>query len=147
MDNQRGLSNYLAGEIDFDKVIRNSGIDNLSIITAGNIFHKPAELISSKNARLFLEKASASFSKIIFDAPPIALVTDAAVLAVLTDGVVLIAEANRTTKGLLNNSKELLHKAGANIIGVVLNNISLTRNSYYYPQYYYGKYYKPLKTE
>lgn len=147
MDNHRGFSNYLAGETDFDKIIRNSGIDNLSIITTGNISHKPAELISSKNTRLFLEKASASFSKIIFDAPPIALVTDAAVLAALTDGVVLIAEANRTTKGLLNNSKELLHKAGANIIGVVLNNISLTRNGYYYPQYYYGKYYKPLKTK
>ena len=147
MDNEKGFSNYLAGEIDFDEVVRNPRIDNLSVITAGNISHKPAELISSKNAKLFLEKASASFSRIIFDAPPIALVTDAAVLATLTDGVVLIAEANRTTKGLLNNSKELLHKAGANIIGVVLNNISLTRNSYYYPQYYYGKYYKPLNTK
>ncbi len=147
MDNHKGFSNYLAGEIDFDDIIMNSGIDNLSVVMAGNISHKPAELISSKNARLFLEKAGASFSKIIFDAPPIALVTDAAVLAALTNGVVLIAEANRTTKGLLNNSKELLHKAGANIIGVVLNNISLTRNSYYYPQYYYGKYYKPVKTK
>lgn len=147
MDNERGFSNYLAGQVDFDKIIKNSGIDNLSVIAAGNISHKPAELISSKNAGLFLEKASASFSKIIFDAPPIALVTDAAVLAALTDGVVLIAEANRTTKGLLNHSKELLHKAGANIIGVVLNNISLTKNSYYYPQYYYGKYYKPLNTK
>nr|MBU1328638.1 polysaccharide biosynthesis tyrosine autokinase [Candidatus Omnitrophota bacterium] len=147
MDNHRGFSNYLAGEIDFDNIIRNSGIYNLAVITAGNISHKSAELISSKNARFFLEKASASFSKIIFDAPPIALVTDAALLAALTDGVILIAEAQRATKGLLNNSKELLHKAGANIIGVVLNNVSLTRNSYYYPQYYYGKYYKPLKTK
>ena len=147
MDNKIGFSNYLSGEINFEEVIRYSGIDNLSIVPAGNISHKSAELISSNNAKLFLEKANARFSKIIFDAPPIALVTDAAVLSGLCDGVVLIAEANRTTRGLLNNSKELLCKVGANIIGVILNNVSFTRNSYYYPQYYYGKYYKPLKTK
>ena len=147
MDNKIGFSNYLSGEINFEEVIRYSGIDNLSIVPAGNISHKSAELISSNNAKLFLEKANARFSKIIFDAPPIALVTDAAVLSGLCDGVILIAEANRTTRGLLNNSKELLCKVGANIIGVILNNVSFTRNSYYYPQYYYGKYYKPLKTK
>jgi len=147
MHNDTGFSNHLSGQTGFENIIRDSGIENLSIITAGSISHKSAELIASKNTKLFLEKARAKYSKIIFDAPPIALVTDAAVLSNLCDGVVLIAEANRTTKGLLNNSKELLHKAGGKIIGVVLNNVSLTRNSYYYPQYYYGKYYKPLNSK
>ena len=147
IDNVSGFSNYLAGQVDFDRIIKYTGINNLSVIPAGSISHKSAELISSKNAKLFLEKAGARFSKIIFDAPPVALVTDAAVLSGLCDGVILIAEADRTTKDLLNNSKELLHKAGANIIGVILNNVSLTRNSYYYPQYYYGKYYKPLNAK
>ncbi len=147
IDNVSGFSNYLAGQVDFDRIIKYTGINNLSVIPAGSISHKSAELISSKNAKLFLEKAGARFSKIIFDAPPVALVTDAAVLSGLCDGVILIAEADRTTRDLLNNSKELLHKAGANIIGVILNNVSLTRNSYYYPQYYYGKYYKPLNAK
>jgi len=147
IDNASGFSNYLAGQVDFDKIIKYTGINNLSVVPAGSISHKPAELISSKNTKLFLEKAGARFSKIIFDTPPVVLVTDAAALSGLCDGVILIAEANRTTKGLLNNSKELLYKAGANIIGVILNNVSLTRNSYYYPQYYYGKYYKPLNAK
>lgn len=147
LDNKPGFSNYLAGEIDFDSIIKYPGIDNLSIVTSGSISHKPAELISSKNAKLFLEKASARFSKIIFDTPPIGLITDAAILARICDAVILIVETSKATKGLLNNSKELLRKAGVNITGVIINNVSLTRNNYYYPQYYYGKYYKTLDSK
>jgi len=144
--NDSGFSNYLAGQADFDRIVKRSGVENLSIITAGSVSHKSAELIFSKNSRLFLETAGSRFSKIIFDTPPIALITDAAVLAGMCDGVVLIAEARRATKDLLNNSKELLRKAGVNIIGVILNNVSLAKSGYYYSQYCYGKYYKPVNT-
>ena len=47
------------------------------------------------------------------------------VLLSICDGTVIIAESNRTTKNLLSSSKELLHKRGANIIGVILNNVLL----------------------
>ena len=104
----------------------------------------PAELLSSKNMKVFIEKASSKFSKIIFDTPPIALVTDAAILSSLCTGVVLVTEGGRTTKPLLNHSKELLQKVNANIVGIIVNNVSLTKNSYTYPQYYYNKYYAPV---
>ena len=125
MNNDAGFANYLSGEVDFDSIVKYSGIENLSIVASGGASYRPVEPISSKNAKLFLKKASAIFSKIIFDAPPSAFLEDAAVLLSICDGAVIIAEGNRTTKNLLSSSKELLHKRGANIIGVILNNVLL----------------------
>ena len=125
MNNDAGFANYLSGQVDFDSIVKYSGIENLSIVTSGGASYRPVEPISSKNAKLFLEKASAIFSKIIFDAPPAAFLEDAAVLLSICDGAVIIAEGNRITKNLLSGSKELLRKRGANIIGVILNNVSL----------------------
>ncbi len=140
-NNEAGLSQFLLGEKDFDNISKASHINNLHIVTAGKITGKSAELISSENMKLFLKIASSKFSKIIFDAPPVGLVTDAQILSSLCSGVVLIADGDRATKPLLSNSKELLQKVDANIIGVIVNNISFTKDYYSYPQYYYGKYY------
>ena len=142
-DNKLGLSEFLIGKKDFNSIYKYSGINNLYLVTSGRISNRPAELISSENMKLFLTSASSRFSKIIFDTPPIALVTDAQILSSICTGVVLVVEGNKVTKALLDNSKELLQKVDAKIIGVIVNNISLTKDLYSYPQYYYGNYYSP----
>ncbi|MFA4991644.1 MAG: polysaccharide biosynthesis tyrosine autokinase [Candidatus Omnitrophota bacterium] len=141
IENETGLSDFLLEKETFDSVIKPSGIENLRIVTAGNIPNNPAELIASKNMRLFLENASFKFSKIIFDTPPVALVTDATLLSSICTGVVLIVEGKKVTRHVLARSKELLQKVDAKLIGVVVNNISLTEDISSFPQYYYGKYY------
>ncbi|MDP2911540.1 MAG: polysaccharide biosynthesis tyrosine autokinase [Candidatus Omnitrophota bacterium] len=140
-DNKIGLSQFLLGEADLDSMVKYSGIENLYLVSAGKPIHKSAELISSKNMKLFLEKACNQFSMVIFDTPPVGIITDAAILSNITTGVILVAEASRATEGLLSRSKELLQKVNAKIIGVIVNNISLTNDSYSYPHYYYSHYY------
>jgi capsular exopolysaccharide synthesis family protein len=142
--NTLGLSQFLSGECDFDSIIKSGGIDNLYIVTSGKITHKPAELVASKQMKIFLENADSQFSKIIFDTPPIGLVTDAQLLASICTGVVLVTEGGKTTKDLLSRSKELLEKVDAKVLGVIVNNISLVEDIYPYPQYYYNKYYDPV---
>jgi len=124
MDNDTGFTDYLSGRADFDSVVKHSGIDNLSIVTSGNASYKCAKSIFSKNIKLFLENSSARFSKVIFDAPSVALFESMAALLSICDGTILIIEGNGATKDLLSGSKELLRKKGANIIGVILNNVS-----------------------
>jgi capsular exopolysaccharide synthesis family protein len=145
-NNEIGLSDFLLGKKDFDGIIKSSGIDNLCIVTSGKSTHKPAELLSSGNMKLFLDAAASQFSKIIIDTPPIALVTDAQILASICTGVVLVSEGSKATKPLLNRSKELLEKVEANILGIIVNNISLTKDPYSYQHYCYGKYYDTAGT-
>ncbi|MBU4342662.1 MAG: polysaccharide biosynthesis tyrosine autokinase [Candidatus Omnitrophica bacterium] len=146
-DNVSGLLQFLTGEKDFDSTVKYSGISNLYVATSGGTTNKPAELISSENMKRFLQNASAHYTTIIIDTPPVALVTDAALLASLCTGTILIAEGGRTTKEFLTRSKELLKNVKANILGVIVNNISLTHDSYSYPQHYYGKYYSSQAAE
>jgi len=146
-NNEFGLSSFLLGEKDFDSVIKYSGIDNLYLVTAGKGIHKPAELISSKDTNIFLEKARARFSKVIIDTPPVAIITDAAILSSMCSGVVLVAEGSKATENLLGRSKDLLQRVNAKIFGVIVNNISLTNDIYSYPHYYYSQYYKPAQSK
>lgn len=143
-ENETGLSDFLSGKKDLNSIIKYSGIDNLYIVTSGKSTHKPAELLSSGNMKLFLNETASQFSKIIFDTPPIALVTDAQILSSICTGVVLIAEGSKATKPLLNRSKELLEKVEAKILGIIVNNTSLAKDPYSYQRYYYGKYYNSV---
>ena len=146
-DNVSGLLQFLTGEKDFDSTVKYSGISNLYVATSGGTTNRPAELISSENMKRFLQNASAHYTTIIIDTPPVTLVTDAALLSSLCTGTILIAEGGRTTKEFLTKSKELLKNVKANVLGVIVNNISLTQNSYSYPQQYYGKYYSQQSAE
>jgi len=142
--NVSGLSQFLAGEIDFETVVRPTRIENLYIITSGKPTSRSAELLASQNTRIFLDKAYDKFSKVIFDTPPVGLVTDAQILGNISTGVILVVDTSRTTKSILSRSKELLQKVDARILGVIVNNVSLVKDIDSYPQYYYGKYYSQV---
>jgi len=47
----------------------------------------------------------------------------------------------------LKRSKEILGKVDARMLGVIVNNISMVRDGYYYPHYYYGRYYVPSRSK
>ena len=58
---------------------------------------------------------------IIFSCPPVNAYNDAAALAGMVDGVVLVIQAEKTRWEVAQSAKDRLEKAGANILGVVLN--------------------------
>ena len=67
--------------------------------------------------------------------------TDATLLATLCDGVVLVVKESQTTKHLAMTGRKRLAEAKARVLGVVLNDVDLRKDSYYhYSHYqYYGK--------
>lgn len=74
---------------------------------------------------------------VIIDSPPLLAVTDAQVLSKITDGTVLVTNVADNNRDRLLEAKNLLKKADANILGVVMNNKKMnTKKDDYY--YYYG---------
>jgi Mrp family chromosome partitioning ATPase len=76
---------------------------------------------------------------VLFDSPPTLVVTDAAVLAGQVDGVLLVTDAGSTRREMARRAKDDLIKVGANVLGVVLNKLSLRGNGYYHYYYYYSR--------
>lgn len=82
-----------------------------------------------------LESLKNTFDYIILDTSPVQVVTDSQILSTKSDGTILVVRAERTKKDSVQNAINLLKKGNANIIGIILNGIDISRNKYYY---YYG---------
>ncbi len=137
--NNVGLSNFLSGQAEFSRLAQKTEIDNLSLVSGGPHPPNPSELLSSHKVKEFMELAKLEFDFILFDSPPMAVVTDAVILSRAADGAILVLESGRTARRVLPRISQLLKDARIRIIGVLLNRISIERSSYHYYSYYYGK--------
>jgi Mrp family chromosome partitioning ATPase len=71
-------------------------------------------------------------------------VSDASILASEVDLVLQVIQYRRYPQPMTIRAKQMIEKVGGNLLGVVLNNISMAadENYYYYSGYYYDYYSK-----
>jgi Mrp family chromosome partitioning ATPase len=86
--------------------------------------------------RRLLGILSERFAHIVVDSPPAISFTDASILSTMVDGVVLVVHAGRSSRAVVRRAKQQLLDVGAHIFGVVLNNVRLEGQDYYYTSYY-----------
>lgn len=139
VSNDAGLSNLLSGAENIDKALKKTGVENLSVLPVGPAVSNPSEVLGSKRMRELLAKLREKFDIIFIDTPPVNVVTDAAVLAGFAGGVIIVVEGGRTMKEILSRTSRLLKNVRAQVLGVVVNNISQEdRTGYYYAHYYHS---------
>lgn len=139
--NSRGLTTWLSGEKDLDNILQVfSKTPNLKILTSGPVPPNPAELLGSEEMRRLLGILSERFAHIIIDSPPAISFTDASILSTMVDGVMLVVHGGRSSRAVVRRAKQQLLDVGAHIFGVVLNNVKLESQDYYYSGYYSNYY-------
>jgi capsular exopolysaccharide synthesis family protein len=109
-------------------------------MSSGPIPPNPAELLGSTEMRRLLDALAERFTHIVIDSPPAISFTDASILSTLVDGVMLVVHSGRSSRAVVRRAKQQLVDVGANIFGVVLNNVSLDAPDYYYSGYYSSYY-------
>ncbi len=137
---KKGLSNILVNDCSISDALHSTKYKNLDIILTGATPPNPTELLSSDNMRSFVDEVSANYDYVIFDTPPINLVTDAAIISRLASGVIIVARQYVTEKKLLTAAIEKLNFVDAKILGVVLNDVVAAKSGY--GKYSYGGYYR-----
>jgi polysaccharide biosynthesis transport protein len=130
-----GLSNVLIGQARLEDVVTNTGEANLDVVTSGPTPPSPAELLGSPYMREFIKEAIARYDRVIFDGPPVLLVSDALVLSRQVDGVILVARAVVNSKGALKRAREQLNRIGAHVLGGILNGVQVRPGGYLKQQY------------
>lgn len=141
-----GLSNYLSGIDESGEItdknitgyVQETAIDNLYVISAGNIPPNPAELLVSDKMLDGLDYLKNIFDIIIFDTPPSLLVTDSAIISRIVDTTIIVSEYNQTKKEDLEKVKKDIENVGGKIGGVVVNKIPVSVKKYN-EAYYYSK--------
>jgi non-specific protein-tyrosine kinase len=73
---------------------------------------------------------------VIFDSPALLAVPDALRLATLVDGVLLVVDASRTTREMVEKAAGRLRQVGANIVAGVFNRASVDQDIYKYTRHY-----------
>ncbi len=143
VDKRPGLSEYLLRNIDLDSIadIKDTKIENLKVVTSGEIPNNPAEIISSSRMMEFILEAKEKFDFVIFDSPPVASVTDAVILADLVDATIQVVRSGTAPVQIVLRAKEKLTSTRTKIFGVILNDLKTYNSDYYYYKYYryYGK--------
>ena len=77
------------------------------------------------------------YDYIIIDSPPVNVVSDALSLVKMVDGVVIVVREGSTSHPNINNAMTKYILAEANILGFVINGVSLERGKKSKSQYYY----------
>ena len=111
---------------------------NLRVLTTGPLPPNPAELLGSHRMQAVMGLLRESADLVIFDSPPLQAVTDSAVLSSVADGTLLVIDAGRSRRRAVRTAGEILARAGANVLGVVLNRMPAKAHSDYVG--YYGEY-------
>jgi polysaccharide biosynthesis transport protein len=139
--NSKGLTTWLSGERNLDNLLQTyAKTPNLKVLTSGPVPPNPAELLGSEEMRRLLGLLSERFAHIIIDSPPAISFTDASILSTMVDGVMLVVHGGRSSRAVVRRAKQQLLDVGAHIFGVVLNNVKLESQDYYYSGYYSNYY-------
>lgn len=136
--NDVGLSNIFLHGIGIDDAMVLVEGENLRVITTGVTPPNPGELVASPRMNEILEGLKERADIIIVDGPPV-LVTDATILSSKVDAVLLVVGAGRTRRSEALVAMRQLERAGARVIGAVMNRVSENGQGYYRMyQYDYG---------
>lgn len=137
MKNVAGLSNVLAGENDWQKLLVKAPSIGLALMTAGPTPPNAAELLSSDRIGLLVRQALEHYDHVIVDSPPILGLADAPLLARAVEGCVLVVEAEGVPIRGIKSALARLQAVQAHIFGAVLTKVAQRHSGYGYG-YGYG---------
>jgi capsular exopolysaccharide synthesis family protein len=142
---REGLSNVLTGELAWqDVVVQVEGRPNLSVLAAGPGSHRAADLMGPRLATL-LDEFAKEYDLVFLDSPPLLGFAECLQMATAADGVLIVSLAGETKRKAVAEVISVLSRLRANIVGVVLNQVSPNTSSdgySYYGYYRYGHYQK-----
>ena len=142
LDREPGITTYLsAATDDYNSLIQNCEINNLSIITAGIIPPNPSELLGSNRMTSLVNNLENEWDMVLFDSPPLVAVTDATMISKEIDQIVMVVKVGQTDKKAFSHTLTNLRNVGAPLGGIIMNAVThkSSYGSYYY--YYYYQYY------
>ncbi|MEI3356191.1 MAG: CpsD/CapB family tyrosine-protein kinase [Clostridia bacterium] len=139
-----GLSNYLSGVLDGEEInedlsnyIQETEVENLYVISAGNIPPNPSELLIAPQMVNLLDQLKEMCDIIIIDGTPSQLVTDSLILTRLVDSTIIVTAQKYTKKEDLKRVITNIQNVGGKIAGVVVNKVTMSAKKYE-QSYYYG---------
>jgi exopolysaccharide/PEP-CTERM locus tyrosine autokinase len=119
--NERGLVDYLRDNEDLGNLIKDVGVDKLSIIPAGRPPVNPAELLGSEMMEQLIHELGSRYDDriVFFDSPPLQAASETVILAKHVDAVVLVVRWGVSRREHVMSLVETFGRE--KIVGIVFN--------------------------
>ncbi|EJL6550099.1 polysaccharide biosynthesis tyrosine autokinase [Vibrio cholerae] len=138
---ENGLSDYLAGKLTLESCIKTSPVENLAIITRGQVPPNPSELLMHKRMEELLQWASEHYDLVIVDTPPVLAVTDPSIVGAHAGTTLMVARFGQNTAKEIDVARHRFEQSGIEVKGVIFNAVEKKASSTYgygYYNYNYG---------
>lgn len=122
IENREGLSEALLNGGPIRKYLQKLPVPNLWFLPSGRSSSPKAGVMSSSRLASRIVELRQEFRYALMDSPPVNIYSDAVPLGQAADGVILVVAANSTRREAACKAKACFESAGANLLGVVLNN-------------------------
>ena len=141
VSNAIGLTNYLLKQNRLEEVVQTTPLPGLDFLPSGKLPSSSLGILNSAAMREFIQDIRNRYDFVFFDSPPIMGVSDASILVAEVDMAILVVQYRKYPQQMTLRAKQMVEKIGGKdrLLGVVLNNINISQDSYYY--YYSGYYY------
>ena len=137
IDQSQGLSSLLINKSSLSKVTKSTEIDNLFVIGSGPTPPNPSELLDSETMNKIINDLKKKYDYVIFDTPPIGLVTDGVIIMKHTDINLYVVRHAFTKNKSLDTINKIYNRNQVNNIQIIINDFKQKSSSYGYG-YGYG---------
>ncbi|MBF7081419.1 CpsD/CapB family tyrosine-protein kinase [Desulfallas sp. Bu1-1] len=132
VSSRAGVTDVLLGHAELSSALKETGIENLSILPSGLLPPNPAEMIGSARMKQLIRQTEDLADVVLIDSPPLMPVADGALLAAAVDGVILVIARGLTKIDQALKAKDIITSSQSRLLGMVFNKSGVKRSGYYY---------------
>jgi capsular exopolysaccharide synthesis family protein len=138
LDENVGINSVLEGQLRLRDAIQRTPVRLLHVLPCGPIPPNPSEILNGKRFAVVMKALLEFYDKVVIDSPPVTAVTDARILSASADCTLMVLRAEKSTRRVSAQARDSLISVGANLLGVVFNDLSKKKGGYYAGYGYYG---------
>ncbi|CAH7062580.1 protein-tyrosine kinase Wzc [Vibrio chagasii] len=133
---ENGLSELLSNKQEFAQSIKATPVENLDILTRGQVPPNPSELLMHPRFAELMEWASKEYDLVIVDTPPVLAVTDPSIVGAFAGTTLMVARYAQNTIKEIDVARNRFEQSGIEVKGVIFNAIEKKASSSYGYGYY-----------
>ena len=142
-----GVSNFLAGDDNYESSIFHMDDLNLDAMSAGPIPPNAAELLTGTRMRQLIDRLHENYDHVVVDSPPVMGLADAPLIAGHVDGVIYAVESHGIRSSQVKTALSRLAAVRTRICGAVLTKFEARKAHYGYGYEYGYGYGRDVETE
>lgn len=135
--NEKGLTDYLSGNLSYEKLVREDKSTGIDYIPTGGATSAVVNLLEAQKLKDLIAKLKGLYDYVLVDSPPVIAVSDALYISKLVDGVIFVVSQHEAKRSIINEAIQTLRQNNVNIIGTIFTQVNVRDSELYSYAYSY----------